>query len=175
MGIPGYRNMNTSLLSAAAARLAALLEERNNRIVFAESCTAGLVSAALAGVPGVSQWHCGSAVTYRLATKTAWLAIPPAMIEQHGVVSDEVAQLMAAGVLHFTPEADVSAAVTGHLGPNAPQELDGVVHIAIGRRESNGVVVAATNRVQLSAGERGERQQEAAQTVLQFVTQALAE
>lgn len=169
--------MMSNDLYQAAQELAALLAEKTTRIVFAESCTAGLVSAALAQSPGVSQWHCGSAVTYRDATKTAWLAIPPAMIERHGAVSEEVAQRMAAGALQFTPEAEISAAVTGHLGPNAPAELDGVIFIAVCRREEKRegkeVSIVASARRKLAASERILRQQEAALAVLRHVSGAL--
>ena len=55
-------------LNELAIRLADCLRLRSRRVVLAESCTAGLVSAALAQVPGVSEFHCGSAVVYRLET-----------------------------------------------------------------------------------------------------------
>ncbi len=117
-------------LREAASELAQQLAARGVRVVFAESCTAGLASAVLATVPGVSQWHCGSAVTYREATKSSWLGVPPELIAQWGVVSEPVARQMALGVLRATPEADVAVAITGHLGPHAPVELDGVVYLA---------------------------------------------
>ena len=154
-------------LKGAAEQLAEALRLQDCRIVFAESCTAGLVSATLARVPGVSKWHCGSAVVYRETTKTAWLAIPPEMIAKHGAVSAEVAQLMAAGVLQFTPEADISAAITGHLGPDAPAELDGVAFIALARREESSVVFSAVERVKLNSSDRMDRQHEAALAVLE--------
>ncbi len=123
------------MLCEAGKRLAALLQQHDTRIVFAESCTGGLVSATLAQTPGVSQWHCGSAVTYREATKSEWLNISLADIELHGVVSLEIARQMALGVLQVTPEADIAAAITGHLGPHAPADLDGVTFIALAQRQ----------------------------------------
>ncbi len=56
-----------------AQRLVDVLKRLDTKIVFAESCTAGLVSATLARVPGVSAYLCGSAVTYRDEVKTAWV------------------------------------------------------------------------------------------------------
>jgi len=53
----------TEQLSSEAKRLAQILEEQNRKIVFAESCTGGLVSATLTQIPGISSYHCGSAVT----------------------------------------------------------------------------------------------------------------
>ena len=48
---------------------------RANALVLAESCTGGLAAAALATIPGISRWFCGSAVTYRDQTKIDWLAV----------------------------------------------------------------------------------------------------
>ena len=160
-------------LTQSAQQLAELLAQKERYIVFAESCTAGLVSATLAQIPGVSKWHCGSAVVYREATKSAWLAIPPAMIEKHGVVSAEVAQLMAAGVLQFTAEADISAAITGHLGPDSPPELDGVVFLAVASRAESNITLPSVERIALRSLERVDRQQEAALAILATTVKAL--
>ncbi len=102
-----------------AEQLVQQLERKQLKLVLAESCTGGLVAAELAKVPGVSNWLCGSAVTYRSETKSAWLGIDPAIIDRYTAVSQEVAIQMVEGVLRHTPEADISAAVTGHLGPQA--------------------------------------------------------
>ena len=154
-------------LSKAAEQLAQLLQQSKQRIVFAESCTAGLVSATLAQVPGISQWYCGSAVVYRETTKTAWLKIPPEFIETNGVVSAEVAARMAKAVLEQTPDADISAAITGHLGPDAPAHLDGVVYIATAKRND---VASRTRRVTLTSQDRQFRQPEAAAYLLDDVS-----
>jgi nicotinamide-nucleotide amidase len=122
--------------SALVRRIAALLKQQSLKVVFAESCTGGLLAGALTQVPGISDHHCGGVVVYRNATKRAWLGIPARLLKNPGPVSEVVAGEMAARVLDLTPEADISAAVTGHLGPGAPAELDGVVYIAIARRQS---------------------------------------
>jgi PncC family amidohydrolase len=140
------------------------------RLVFAESCTAGLASATLSEAPGISQWHCGSAVTYRETTKSAWLGVSPEDIAKYNVVSAEVAQQMAAGVLKITPEADFAASITGHLGPDAPPQLDGIVFIGIALRKRGHV---AAKRCQLTTTQRHQRQCEAAQLVLETCCEAL--
>lgn len=122
-------------LASEAARLAAVLKQRGLKIVLAESCTGGLVSAALAGIPGISAHLCGSAVVYRAATKAAWLDIPEAMLTRPGPVSRPVAAEMAASILRHTPEADLAVSITGHLGPDAPPRQLGLVYVAIARRE----------------------------------------
>jgi nicotinamide-nucleotide amidase len=124
-------------LRELAEQLAESLQSQRCRVVFAESCTAGLVSAALGRIPGISEYHCGSAVVYRLETKTRWLGVPAELLSDPGPVSEIVANRMAAGVLANTPEADWSAAITGHLGPKAPEGLDGRAFIGIARRDRN--------------------------------------
>ena len=114
--------------------VAALLQRTERKVVFAESCTGGLVAASLARVPGISQYLCGSAVVYRLDTKARWLDIPESLLHDPGPVSGEVAALMAEAVLTRTPEADFAVSVTGHLGPDAPVLLDGTLFVAIASR-----------------------------------------
>jgi PncC family amidohydrolase len=121
-------------IPAIVRRVAALLKQKNLKVVFAESCTGGLVAGSLTQVPGISDNHCGGVVVYRNATKQAYLGIPARLLKNPGPVSEAVAREMATRVLKLTPEADLSAAVTGHLGPGAPAELDGVVYMAIAVR-----------------------------------------
>lgn len=173
-------------LDAAAQQLADTLASFRTRVVFAESCTAGLVAAALGRIPGISEWLCGSAVVYQLATKTAWLGIPDEWFAASGpgVVSAEVATAMATNVLERTPAAEWSAGITGHLGPGAPPELDGVAYLGIARRHSSGIRPVEVVRVQLPAtlpplstanqqSLRVQRQEAAAATVLQRLSRAI--
>lgn len=165
-------------LDAAARRLAAILQQRRLRIVFAESCTAGLISATLAKIPGIAEFHCGSAVVYRVETKHEWLGIAADILEKPGPVSQLVAALMAERVLINTPEADVAASITGHLGPDAPRDQDGLTYVGLARRGENGQPpVVTVQRHLLSAGSaslspaeaarlRVERQREAVRFVL---------
>jgi len=122
-------------LNQTASRLADVLQRFQVRVVFAESCTAGLVAATLAHIPGISDWLCGAAVTYRDATKQSWLGVDAADLVDPGAVSATVARQMADGVLSKTPEASFAWSVTGHLGPHAPTALDGVVFIGSAQRQ----------------------------------------
>jgi nicotinamide-nucleotide amidase len=106
--------------------LADLLQKSKHQIVFAESCTAGLISASLARIPGASNVLAGSAVVYQLPTKCAWLNVEEQSLEEFGAVSEQVSQEMAMGAILRTPQATIAASVTGHLGPDAPPELDGM-------------------------------------------------
>lgn len=156
-----------------AIQLANALTERQLRVVLAESCTAGLASAALAQVPGISEWHCGSAVTYREGTKEAWLDVSATDIKQHTAVSEPVARQMAAGVLRETPEADFAASITGHLGPKAPPGFDGVAFVAVARRDGESIEVLDVHRVDLKTTERVDRQNEAAATLLFLLRESI--
>lgn len=129
-------------LLVVARELALVLERKNLQLVLAESCTAGLAAAQLARIPGVSRFFCGSAVVYQEATKTAWLGVPASHFESDGpgVVSGETAAAMAEGVLERTPQADFAVAITGHLGPGAPVDLDGLAFHGWATRDSQGHV-----------------------------------
>lgn len=123
-------------LSTETRRLVQYLEDQQAKIVFAESCTGGLVAAALVEIPGVSSYLCGSAAVYRNATKVEWLGVSSQTLQEHGAVSREVVTQMAQQVLRKTPEADLSAAVTGYLGPNAPRDEEGRIYVAVALRHS---------------------------------------
>lgn len=154
-------------LSKAAADLAStLLESRRDRIVLAESCTAGLASAALAATPGISQYLCGSFVTYRESAKTEWLGIEPQLLAAHTAVSPQASEQMARNSLLRTHEANWSAAVTGHLGPDAPPEIDGQIFIAIAYRISDSQLRQESSSKRLRELERVPRQYEAATLVI---------
>ncbi|MGI8982455.1 MAG: CinA family protein [Pirellulaceae bacterium] len=166
-------------LPAIVRRVAELLKQKDLKVVFAESCTGGLVAGALTRIPGISDYHCGGVVVYRNATKEAYLGIPARLLKNPGPVSEVVAREMAIRVLKRTPEADLSAAVTGHLGPGAPPELDGVVYIAIALRQRDrkppkkrtGVTVV---RYQCrTSGKRLRRQKEVVEEVLLQLEQSL--
>lgn len=154
-------------IAVLARQLARLLAQHERRIVFAESCTAGLLSATLCQVAGISQWYCGSAVTYRDETKTKWLRVSSSSIRRQSAVSETVARQMAVNVLSNTPEAHLSASVTGHLGPDAPANLDGVIYAAVAGRPAATPKLVSMQRWQLSNDTRRKRQREAVGLVFQ--------
>jgi nicotinamide-nucleotide amidase len=123
-------------IADSARRVAKLLAASGHKVVFAESCTGGLVSGALTRIPGISEHHCGGVIVYRNATKTQYLDIPQKLLDDKGPVSRKVAELMAVRVLEKTPEATIAVSVTGHLGPNAPARLDGRVFVGVAWRNA---------------------------------------
>lgn len=162
-------------LDLSAKRLVDVLAAgRLQKVVFAESCTCGLVSAALGGVAGVSEFHCGSIVTYRESAKMAFLGVDADVLEKHTDVSQPVTEQMAVKVLERLPEATWSAAVTGHLGPNAPTTVDGTVFVAIAHKNVEIKLVSCQKFVLVGSSERVSRQVEAASLVLESLHQAIS-
>lgn len=95
-------------------QVAALLAGRT--VATAESCTAGLLAARLTEVPGSSAYVAGGVVSYSNAAKTELLGVDAGLIEEHGAVSEPVAQAMATGALRRF-DADTAIAITGIAGP----------------------------------------------------------
>ena len=90
------------------------------RIATAESCTGGMVAAALTEVPGSSDAFICGFVTYSNAAKTRMLAVPETMIAQEGAVSEDVALAMATGALAAS-DATHAVSITGIAGPGGSE------------------------------------------------------
>ena len=114
-----------------AAEVLTAARARGWRIATAESCTGGLVAAALTDVPGSSDVFDRGFVTYSYPSKVAMLGVRQASLDAHGAVSDEVAREMARGALAAS-QADVAVAITGVAGPGASgAKPEGRVHFAL--------------------------------------------
>ena len=109
------------------------------RIVTAESCTGGLVAAAITAIPGASAVFDRGFVTYSAEAKTELLGVPAELILRHTVVSAEVAIAMAEGALARTARQRragtglrvIALAATGYAGPGARAgQPVGLVHYA---------------------------------------------
>ncbi|MEO1618050.1 MAG: nicotinamide-nucleotide amidohydrolase family protein [Planctomycetota bacterium] len=155
-----------SLAAEVAETLAGAGETGSGQtLVLAESCTAGLIAATLSKTPGASAWLAGALVVYQEASKSAWLGVDAETIEEQTAVSAPVAHQMVTGALQQTPHASLAAAVTGHLGPNAPEGFDGKLFIAVCRRGGRPRIWEH----QLEKTKRVARQREAATLVLQAI------
>lgn len=109
----------------------AAARDRGWMIVTAESCTGGLVSAALTDIPGSGEAFDRGFVTYAYAAKTAMLGVPEAMLAEHGAVSEPVARAMASGALAAS-DAHLAVAVTGVAGPGGSEaKPEGLVWFAV--------------------------------------------
>ena len=130
----------TETIRQRAAALLALCEARGLTIATAESCTGGLVIAALTDIPGSSSVVERGFVTYSNAAKAQCLGVPASLIEAHGAVSEPVARAMAEGALEHSP-AELAVAITGIAGPGGgtPAKPEGLVHFACARRGGGAV------------------------------------
>ncbi|MEP3266078.1 MAG: CinA family protein [Hyphomicrobiales bacterium] len=110
-------------------------------VATAESCTGGLIAAALTEIAGSSSVLDRGYVTYSNEAKAEMLGVPTPLIVEHGAVSHPVAQAMAAGALKHS-NADVAVAVTGIAGPSGGTDKKpvGLVYIATQRRGKDAVV-----------------------------------
>lgn len=103
-----------------AAQVLALLREKNLQLATAESCTAGLLSAAVTTVPGASAvFTCGVAA-YSNDIKRTVLGVPAATLDTVGAVSAETAVAMADGVRRLA-DAAIGVSVTGVAGPDTEE------------------------------------------------------
>lgn len=94
-----------------------LLRQTPLTFATAESCTGGEVAKRFTDLPGASEFFLGGVVTYTNAAKATLLGIDPALIEEKGAVSDEVAREMASRVRTLLG-ADIGFGVTGLAGPD---------------------------------------------------------
>lgn len=110
------------------------------RMATAESCTGGMIAELCTEVAGSSEWFAGGVVSYANDLKEKLLGVPAAVLEQHGAVSGEVVQHMAAGALCVC-RAQAAVAVSGVAGPGggSPEKPVGTVWIAIAVEERPGV------------------------------------
>lgn len=123
--------VDDDLIRAANRLFEACRMAGDANIATAESCTGGLISAALTAISGSSRWFERGFVTYSNAAKTDLLGVPAPLIARHGAVSEEVALAMAEGILAQAPVM-AGVAVTGIAGPDGgtPEKPVGLVHIA---------------------------------------------
>lgn len=99
------------------AKLAKKLVEQGQRLVTAESCTGGMIAAAVTAQAGSSAWFERGWVTYSNAAKNEELGVDGALLAQHGAVSEPVAAAMARGAYDHS-HSDYAIAVTGIAGPD---------------------------------------------------------
>ncbi len=127
--------INKSLREAATLVLEAF-RSRNLKLATAESCTGGLVAAALTEIAGSSDVVDRGFVTYSNEAKHAMLGVPTATLKRYGAVSAQTAAAMAAGALKNSL-ADVTVAITGIAGPGGgtKQKPVGLVHFAAASRD----------------------------------------
>ncbi len=135
---------------ALAARLVALCRARGVTLATAESCTGGMIAAAITAIPGSSAVLDRGFVTYSNAAKTAMLGVPAELLVAFGAVSESVAARMAAGARERAGVA-IAVSVTGVAGPDGGTAYKPVGTVWFGLAGRDGEVIT---RRQVFAGDR---------------------
>ncbi|HVM23040.1 MAG TPA: CinA family protein [Sphingomicrobium sp.] len=144
--------MNDRLLPNALVDKAREVVEANRkagrRIAVAESCTGGLVSAALTEIPGSSEVFEAGYVTYSNSAKINELKVSEDVVDTFGAVSVATAWAMARGALAAS-QADVAVAITGIAGPDGgtPAKPVGTVVFALAERDADPAKIVADQKL----------------------------
>jgi len=127
--------MTSDAIEKLARQVLEACRRHQAMLATAESCTGGLVAAALTDIAGSSDVVERGFVTYSNDAKNDMLGVPAALIASHGAVSAEVAAAMAEGALRHA-RASVAVSVTGIAGPGGGSEAKpvGLVHFAAASR-----------------------------------------
>ena len=154
-----------------ALELGRRLLRRNWMLGCAESCTGGLLSAAITDIPGASRWFDRGFVTYSNAAKMEQLRVGQDTLERYGAVSEATAMEMAAGVLGASRMAGFAISTTGIAGPAGatPGKPVGMVCFGFAQRAGEGLVTRAVTRIF-----EGDRQQVRAASVAFALETALS-
>ncbi|MBU6505997.1 MAG: CinA family protein [Alphaproteobacteria bacterium] len=153
-----------------AARVLEACRARQWLVGVAESCTGGLVAAALTDIPGSSDVVDRGFVTYSDRAKAELLGVPVPILVTHGAVSRETAAAMAQGVLAKS-KVDLAVAVTGIAGPGggSAEKPVGLVWFAVASRGREPRVER-----QVFAGDRGAVRAAATRRALELLAEAAA-
>jgi nicotinamide-nucleotide amidase len=134
-----------------AAQLVALCKTKGITLATAESCTGGMIAAALTDVPGSSAVFTHGFVTYSNAAKTEMLGVPAGLITAVGAVSEAVARRMAQGA-KARAGADFAVSVTGIAGPDGGSAQKPVGTVWFGLAGPSGI----TTHHRIFPGDRGQ-------------------
>ena len=156
----------------AGVMVAGLLDKARSlglRIATAESCTGGMVAAALTDVAGSSDVFERGFVTYSNAAKVELLGVRPQTLEAHGAVSEEVAREMADGALAHS-HADIAVSITGIAGPGGSEfKPEGRVCFGLARKGR----VTRVETVEFGAPGRARVREAAMRRALDLLAQAM--
>jgi len=127
-----------------AEQALAACRARGLKLATVESCTGGLIAAALTDIPGSSDVVEGGFITYANAAKTRLVGVSAELLARYGAVSEQVARAMAEGGVKASG-ADIAVAVTGIAGPGGGTAAKpvGLVHLAVAMRGSSAAAKAA--------------------------------
>jgi nicotinamide-nucleotide amidase len=156
------------MLTAKAGEVLAACSAGQLKLATAESCTGGIVAAALTDIAGSSDVVERGFVSYSNAAKMEMLGVSAQMILAHGAVSSEVAEAMVLGALAHAP-VDLAVSITGIAGPGGAtaNKPVGLVYFGVARRHG----VCRTER-HVFAGDRATIRHDAALRALELLLAA---
>ena len=157
--------------AALAAQVIADAASRGKMLTVAESCTGGMVAAALTDITGASAVLDRGFVTYSNAAKTDLLGVAETTLAAHGAVSADTAAEMAAGALAATPSCQLAVAITGIAGPGggSAEKPVGLVWFGLAVRGAD----VTTLKCQFD-GDRTAVRTDAVETAMRLLLQGLA-
>ena len=160
----------TMTISELAKAIIKLASKKNVMLVLAESCTGGMIAAALTDIAGSSAVLDRGLVTYSNQAKQDLLGVSDDILASYGAVSAETAIAMTTGALLKTPAAQLAASVTGIAGPGGGSQDKpvGLVHFSCQRRDA-----PQRHAAHIFSGNRGQIRQQAVKTALMMIGDAL--
>jgi len=162
---------------ALAQQVAERLRQRGQSLAVAESCTGGLLGAALTDVPGSSAYFLGGIISYADRVKVDLLRVPEPTLRQHGAVSEQTAAAMAEGVRQLL-QADIGVSITGVAGPDAEESKPagltfiGMAAPTLPSPRGGGKSTAVTHRFQWN-GDRWDNRRRSVIAALELLVRAL--
>jgi nicotinamide-nucleotide amidase len=154
------------MLQPLAEAVLAACRDKGLKLATAESCTGGMVAAALTDIAGSSDVLERGFVTYSNSAKAELLGVPLGLIHAFGAVSVEVAEAMARGALSRAP-VDLAVAITGIAGPGGGSDAKpvGLVWLACARRNA----AAVLSERHVFSGDRAEVRRAATRRALELL------
>ena len=145
-------------------------QQKNVMIALSESCTGGMIAAALTDISGSSAVLDRGFVTYSNQAKIDVLGVSNGTLAQHGAVSEQTARAMVDGTLNTAPLADLALSVTGIAGPGGggPDKPVGLVHFACQHRDA-----PQSHAMHIFSGDRHMVRQQAVRTALIMIGNTL--
>lgn len=128
--------IDAKIIDELAREVLKICRQQKLLLATVESCTGGMIAAALTDIAGSSDVvDCGF-VTYSNEAKMSMVGVDQCLLEKYGAVSEPVALAMAKGALHHS-RADISIAVTGIAGPDggSNEKPVGLVHLAVALKQ----------------------------------------
>ena len=117
---------------SAASKVVSLFAQKKLTVTTAESCTGGMIGAAITEIPGVSEFYREGVITYSNEAKMKFLGVKGETLEKFGAVSSRTAVEMAYGAAK-SAQSDIAVAVTGIAGPGGDtrEKCVGLVYICV--------------------------------------------